>query len=794
MTGRVRLEEQRPMLSRRRLPFLVAFPALYVAIAVVRASDPRPAAWLLVMLALGVALVGGRVPDGWTTENARRRLWVTTGLSVAIATAALATRAPWAALARELAAWLAMTAAVRAVTTIDGEVGLAAKASEATAGSLSQPVIARGAAAALAVVWAPAVILDLVAVFRGPGGGATALVVSTVCAVLALVVLGAAALTVARVRRLELALTPRAHACAGACGAGLLVAGAFAFGGVADVDAAVALGGAIASALVVRLARTENALLLAQRGRRALTLLIFGGPVAALAAIAVEGRMSSAGGVALVLALVALLVGAISSKLEEPLLPVKGIMLEALADARSAAREREAREAMAYALVRIREACATGLGPTAAPSPELWLLHPLRVLTVNAAGYLQERNAELPEGIFDVALGEPHATLRTAVLRALEVRRPDLRPILAWLEHRDALFATVIAEQKEPDGLLVVPAGAREEPLTLEEARAAKVLADAFVAVSQATSARVRHLARERELKDRIDDLDDETARLKHALDLDASRNVLASTRLARPATVGIYAASSRMAYEALERRVAQEAPVVVVARAGIDPVPYVARAHLAGPRKSGPFVVVDGTSSREHDLERWQSERTSPLALADRGLLFLVDGAALPRDVQVLLARAVAERRPPWERATALDFAIALSATKAPAELVEAGRLAPELAARFEATEAIRLPGLAERPEDLRSIVADRLAREGLRVTGKPVGIDAGAYARLVEHPFDGEDAELASLVTRLVAHVADQGSEVVRASDVDAVWAEPPTPEDRASRRSPWGSRSGS
>ena len=40
---------------------------------------------------------------------------------------------------------------------------------------------------------------------------------------------------------------------------------------------------------------------------------------------------------ALVLALVALVVGAISHKLEEPFLPVKGILLEALADARSAA-------------------------------------------------------------------------------------------------------------------------------------------------------------------------------------------------------------------------------------------------------------------------------------------------------------------------------------------------------------------------------------------------------------------------------------------------------------------------
>ncbi|HEY8075498.1 MAG TPA: hypothetical protein VIF62_15345, partial [Labilithrix sp.] len=47
-------------------------------------------------------------------------------------------------------------------------------------------------------------------------------------------------------------------------------------------------------------------------------------------------------------------------------------------------------------------------------------------------------------------------------------------------------------------------------------------------------------------------------------------------------------------------------------------------------------------------------------------------------------------------------------------------------------------------------------------------VGIEAAAFARLVEHPFDGEDAELAAIVTRLVARIR---GDVVRAEDVDAL-----------------------
>ena len=673
------------MLSRRRLPLLVAFPALYVGVAAVRAGEARPSAWLLVAIAVAIALVGGRIEEGTEPVAARLRLWTATGLSVAVATAALSTRPFWAAFARELGTLVAMLAALRAIRRIDADVGLAAKATEAASlPGFSPRALYRAGIAGVGLAWGAPVLFDGLALFgviNEDTAASGAPVVAAGAGAVALFALGATALLIGGARRLELAVPPRALACAGAAGAGLAIGIALALTSVVPADAAAALGGAIASALVVRLAGTRDALGLARRGRRALALVLFGGPVAALAAIAVESRFYGGSGVILALAAVALLVGALSPKLEEPLLPVKGILLEALAEARDAAREREARTAMAHALVRIREASAVGLGPTATPSPELWLLHPTRVITVDAAGYLQERAAALPDGIFDVALGEPHATLRTSVLRALEVRRADLRPTLSWLEQRDALFATVIAESDDPDGLLIVPAGARTEELTLEEVRAAKLLADAFVAVSQATSARERHLGRERELTQRIDALDDEAARLRHTIELEVGRHALAATRLARPATVGIYSAAARMAYDALERRVSQEAPTMLVARAGIDPVPYVARAHLSGTRKSGPLVVVDGTASREHNVDWWNDEETSPLALADRGLLFLVDGAALPREVQILVARTITQRRAPWERASPLDIAVALSATKTLEELTR-GR-APRARAR---------------------------------------------------------------------------------------------------------------
>src|SRR6185369_16819709 len=151
-------------------------------------------------------------------------------------------------------------------------------------------------------------------------------VVAAAAGVLALFVMGGTAIVAARIRSLELEVKPRAVACAGAAGMGLLIALLPVLTGVASVEGAAALGGAMAAASIVRLARAENPLKLARQARRAATLALFGGPVVALASIAIEGRMSDGAAVAIALAGVALAIGAFAQKLEEPFLPVRGIL------------------------------------------------------------------------------------------------------------------------------------------------------------------------------------------------------------------------------------------------------------------------------------------------------------------------------------------------------------------------------------------------------------------------------------------------------------------------------------
>ncbi len=758
-----------PLAVRRGLA--AAAPAAYVAIAAARAGAASFGTWLVLALALAVGFVGGSratrtdgpAPSSRDEVRPGDRLLfaASTCLSVALATSLLGP-SPWVDMLREASAMGSGLVTARALATIEPEGGLSARATEATASWL--PRALRYVAVAIPIVtWGSLALASALAYGRDLGADPLVVASAPVASALSAMGLALTAFGLAGARRLELSAPARLLAIAGANAGGLLLGVALALFGPFRAEAAVAIGAASAALPTLWIARAADSLSIARGGRRTATLAIFGIPVVMLGAVAGLARLPAEGLVAVGIASAALLVGLFVPRLEETFMPANGTLLRALDDARAACRERDTRAAIARVLVRLRE--AAGAEST---SPELWLLHPARVCTVDAAGYLREREAELPPLLVDIARDEPELTLRTDVLRALEVRRADLRPLLHWLEGRDALFATLVTDGEDVDAVLVVPAGRRVEALTLDEVSRARRLADALVATCQAISARERHLGRERDLRRDVEALEDELARVRHAQDLDASRHALASIRLARPATVGIYAATSRMAFEALERRIGNEAPVVVVARAGVDPVPYVARAHLAGPRKDAPLVIVDGTSSREHDPARWKDEKTSPLALADRGLLVLVDGAALPRDVQVLVARALAERRPPWERAMPLDIAIALTSTSAPDLLVEDGRLAPELAARFEGATSIELPGLADRAEDLRAIVADRLAREGLRARGRPVGIDAAAFARLVEHPFEAEDAELSALVTRLVAIAKD---DVVRAGDLDAL-----------------------
>lgn len=613
----------------------------------------------------------------------------------------------------------------------------------------------------LAVVlgWAvPPLVLVLCLLLRNAGGPAK--VVLVLVSLAAAACFFAIAIRSARRRKMELELAVVAQAQAISYGisllAGILAAAASVLPLVTAAMGALLLGTALTSFF----AEHAQPLQIARASRRLLVGGLLGAPVLVLG-VAFSSEKGSPAAVAVAMCLATLFVlGMFLEGLSRLLLPLRGAWLATIERATEGTLLSSAEESLRLSLSELGK----GAGEFGAEA-FLCSMDPKVAYRVDRAGYLQSREFALPEGFDALAREQPFGTLRIEILEYLEVRRPELRPTLAWMRARTVYSASVVLVDGQVEAMLLVTAGKRTEALSLDEMHALRTLSDRLGGCLSARAALERSLRRERESMDRADAAGDAMLKVEHLALLVDARNRQATTRLAQPASVGMYSAASQLAYAALAKRVAQGAPVIVEAAPGTQPVAYLARAYLQSPWADTPFVVVDGTASRDHDLSRWTDPKASPLALADGGMLVLCDGAALPADVQTLIARAHGERRVPWERALPIEFKLAM--TTAETVATARTRLAPALEARLEDAlmASIRIPRLRERSEDLRSIVIDRLAREGMRAHGTPVGIDDAAYAELVEYPFDGDEAELASIVHRLVQRVS---GDVIRVEDI--------------------------
>jgi DNA-binding NtrC family response regulator len=223
------------------------------------------------------------------------------------------------------------------------------------------------------------------------------------------------------------------------------------------------------------------------------------------------------------------------------------------------------------------------------------------------------------------------------------------------------------------------------------------------------------------------------------------------------------------MAVENLEGRLESGSPVVIRAPAGLDVAPFLARAHLSGARRKVPLVLVDGTDPHEHGLARWCDAAESPLVLADGGILALIDASAFPPEIQALVGRACQEGLTPWDSQRLLRVQLVATTVGGPDD-APALRFDDGLAAALgdACSSPILLPRLQERADDFRALLLDLLAREGLRSTGRPVGIEPAAYAKLAEYEFPGDSAELVVVVRRLVERCR---GDAVRTADVDSL-----------------------
>jgi transcriptional regulator of acetoin/glycerol metabolism len=409
---------------------------------------------------------------------------------------------------------------------------------------------------------------------------------------------------------------------------------------------------------------------------------------------------------------------------------------------------------------------------TAVPGarPELWRIDPAEVLSVDLAGYSHTAQTEAPAHLYELALDEPERTLRAETLSALEVRRPDVRPLLSWFESRGAFSATVIVDEDGPLGFLLLPKGARKATMTLEEARAMRALCDRLSALIAVSSALARSRERELAAVARADTADREVERLARIIGLEAGRNTALAEREARRVRRAAYSPAARMTLDALVRLAKSNAPAVLIAPPGTDAAGWAAILHVESPRQGGPFIVVDGSWGAEHDLERWQDDASSPLCLADGGTLVVLEAAALPAPVQEHLGRALA-RPSALPRPGVVPLGLVATAREPLSALVEAGRLDKTLASVLTSAP-VTLPRLCERAEDLRALTLDALARAGLARSGKPLGLDLSALRVLAEHVWPGNERELEDVIARAAERVT--GS-VLTAADLHAIGFSP-------------------
>jgi DNA-binding NtrC family response regulator len=306
----------------------------------------------------------------------------------------------------------------------------------------------------------------------------------------------------------------------------------------------------------------------------------------------------------------------------------------------------------------------------------------------------------------------------------------------------------LVCDDQLPLGLMSLPKASRKSPLTLEEAIAARELCDRLSAVLSLSSSIARSRRRETEARERADELVVETAKLEALIELRTRPRDHVLEALAAGVQVASYSARARATLDALGKLAAAGSDVALEVPVGVDALGHAALVHLGSARRAGPFVIVDGTAATAQHPAQFQAGGDTFVTRARAGTLAVLNAASLPVAAQDALAVALSER-PPAGAEQGTPFAVVATLPRSAAELLEARQLSSALA-RFLVPNAVALPRLEERPEDLRGLVLDALCRSGVRFDGQTLGIEPSALSLLVDHPWPGNGRELADVVER--------------------------------------------
>jgi DNA-binding NtrC family response regulator len=228
------------------------------------------------------------------------------------------------------------------------------------------------------------------------------------------------------------------------------------------------------------------------------------------------------------------------------------------------------------------------------------------------------------------------------------------------------------------------------------------------------------------------------------------------------PARIEARSRAMRRVVEQIRHLGPSRAAVAIAGEPGSGRTLVAQAIHQAGPRRDGPFVVLD-CGAVPADLlagELFGREvaggppRRGALETADGGTLLLVDVAALPAGAQMQMLHMLQTRsveRVGGAVARRADVRLVVAGERDLDAEVAAGRLRQDLDERLGAVR-VRVPPLRERREDIPPLVA-RFIREANASRHRRVsGISNGALERLVRHDWPGNVRELRAVVDDMV------------------------------------------
>jgi DNA-binding NtrC family response regulator len=221
------------------------------------------------------------------------------------------------------------------------------------------------------------------------------------------------------------------------------------------------------------------------------------------------------------------------------------------------------------------------------------------------------------------------------------------------------------------------------------------------------------------------------------------------------------------------------DVPVLITGPSGAGKEKVAEIVQINSRRRRGPFVKVNAGALPEGLLEAElfgaeagaytgiARRRVGRFEAADGGTLFLDEIGNLSPAGQAGLLRVLQSgdfERLGSSQTRRVDVRVLAATNVDLAAAIAAGRFREDLFYRLRGVE-LRLPGLAERPEDVPVLARHFLAELGPSGSGERWSLSAEAEERLLTHPWPGNVRELASALRR--ATLVAAGSEL-RAADL--------------------------